>query len=167
MKDIKKSYKSQQVDVMINLLEHNIDEKKKILHTDTYLCNGTAHKFNKMMNGKAVTDPSTKKKIDTHLTRYRLSTLNEAVSDKRHIIAESFKDYTTILKSEKIALSFAIIFYLIMGGCAAVAALFNDKPLFFYPFLGGAILSFIIATILLILYIAWRAMLKKRKLRID
>ena len=166
-KDIKKGFKSQKVDVMINLLEHNIEEKKKVLHTDTYICNGTAYKFNKMMYGKAVIDPSTKKKIDTHLTRYRLSTLNENEKHKRYIKDEIFKDYTRIVKSQKIALSFSIIFYLLTAGSAVTTFLFRDRTVFFYSFLAGAIVSFLAATILLIVHLYWRAILKKRKLRID
>lgn len=167
IKDIKKNHKTSQSEIMANMLEHNIDESKKILRKDTYVCDGTAYCYIKTLNDKVVIENSTKKKVDTKLNRYRLSSLNEDDKHKRYIKDEIFKDYTKIVKSRKAAFVFSLIFYLAMGGCIASIFFFKDKPAFFYSFIGGAGLLFILATTLFILSISWRMTLKKRKLRID
>lgn len=167
IKDIKKNHKTSQSEIMANMLEHNIDESKKILRKDTYICDGTAYCYIKTLNDKVVIENSTKKKVDTKLNRYRLSSLNEDDKHKRYIKDEIFKDYTKIVKSRKVAFVFSLIFYLAMGGCIASIFFFKDKPVFFYSFIAGAGLLFILATTLFILSISWRVTLKKRKLRID
>ena len=167
IKNIKRDYKSSQAEVMENMIEHNIDEKKRVIHTDTYICDGTAYHYVKTINGKAVIDNSTKRKVNTHLNRFRLSSLDIDDKHKRYIKDEIFKDYTRVVASQKVALVFSIIFYLIMGGCVAATVILRDKPIFFYSFLGGSALFFITATILLILSISWKLTLKKRRLRID
>ena len=166
IKSIKKSYKSSQVEVIADMLEHNIEKKKKTLHTDTYVCDGTPYHYVKTINGNTVIDKSTKRKTNTHLNRYRLSSLDINEKHKRYIKDEIFKDYTRVVTSQKVALVFSIIFYLIMGGGIAATILFKDQTIFFYSFLGGSILFFITATILFILSISWKLTLKKRKLRI-
>lgn len=165
IKDIKKEHKIQQAEVMANLLEHNIDEKKRILKLDSYTCSGECYHFVKLLSGKAIIE-DTKQKIDTHLNRYRLSTLDENEKHKRYIKEQVFKDYTSMVKASKATLVFAVLFYLIMGGCIATLILFRTNILFFYSFLGGAVLAFIVATILFIIHIVWKVTLKKRKLRI-
>lgn len=166
IKEIKKNHKSQQVDMMINLLDHNIDEKNKILHLDTYTANGKSYRFMKILYGKAVIEDGGKH-IDTHLSRYRLSTLDENEKHKRYIKDEVFKDYTKTVHATKVTLAFAIIFYLLMAGAVATDVIFRNNSMFFYIFLGVAIFCFIIGTVLLSLHISWKMMLKKRKLRID
>ena len=165
-KEIRKEHKGAQVEVMINMLEHNIDEKKKILHLNTYVSSGKCYKFVKYAYGKAVVE-EVKKEVETHLSRYRLSTLDENEKHKKYISDEVFKDYTKTVSATKVALAFSIICYLLMGGCVGTAVIFKDNLIFFYSFVGGAALLFIIATILLILFISWKMLLKKRKLRID
>lgn len=167
IKDIKKEYKSSQAEVMANMIEHNVEEKKRVIHTDTFVCDGTPYHYVKTVNGKAVIDYSTKRKINTHLNRYRLASLDIDDKRKRYIKDEIFKDYTRVVKSQKVAFVFSIIFYIIMGGCIASTIILKDKPVFFYSFLGGSVLFFIAATILLILSISWKLTLKKRRLRID
>ena len=166
IKDIKKDYKSQQVDMMINLLEHNVDEKKRILHLDTYIASGKCYRFMKVIYGKAVVD-EVKKTVDTHLNRYRLSTLDENEKHKRYIKDEVFKDYTKTVHAMKITLGFSIIFYLLMAGCVTTTVLFKTNLMFFYIFLGASILTFVVATFLFVLHLSWKMVLKKRKLRID
>ena len=165
VKDIKKSHKNQQVELMLNLLENNIDDKKKILHLETYVASGKCYKFVKMIYGKAVIDES-KKTVETHLNRYRLSSLDENEKHKRYIKDQVFKDYTQTKKAMRVTLAFAIIIYLAMAGLVVSTILFKTNQVYFYIFLGASILSFIVATTLFVFHLSWRMMLKKRKLRI-
>ncbi len=167
IKNIKKDHHSSQVEVMDNMLEHNIGEKKNELRTDAYLCDGTPYRYVKTYNEKAVIDFSTKKRINTHLNRFRLSSLNIDDKHKRYIKDQVFKDYTKVVQSQKVAFVFSIIFYILTAGGVASTVIFKDDPIFFYSFLGGSALLFIVATILFILSISWRVTLKKRRLRID
>lgn len=167
IKDIKKDYRSSQCEIMANILEHNIEERKRVLHKDTYICDGSAYRYVKIYNDKVSIDNSPKKKIETHLNRYRLSSLNEDDKHKRYIKDEIFKDYTKIVKSRKVAFVFSIILYLLMGGCIGSTFLFLNNKIIFYSFIGGGALLFVTSTILLILSISWKITLKKRKLRID
>lgn len=167
IKDIKKNHKTSQSEIMANMLEHNIDESKKILRKDTYICDGTAYCYIKTLNDKVVIENSTKKKVDTKLNRYRLSSLNEDDKHKRYIKDEIFKDYTKIVKSEKVAVVFTVIFYLLMCGCGAAIYPFMNNKIIFYSLIGAGGLFLILGTILLILSISWKLTLKKRRLRID
>ena len=167
IKDIKKDHKSSQSEIMANMLEHNIDEKKRILHADTYICDGAAYRYVKTLNDKVIIDNSPKKKIDTHLNRYRLSSLSEDEKHKRYIKDEIFKDYTKIVKSQKVAVVFTIIFYLLMCGCGAAIYPFMNNKIIFYSLIGAGGLFLILGTILLILSVSWKLTLKKRRLRID
>lgn len=165
LKEIKKDSRTQQVDMMINLIEHHIEEKKKILHLDTYTADGSCYRFMKITNGKVIID-DTKKHRNTHLARYRLSSLDENEKHKRYIKDGVFKDYTKTVRGTRVTLAFSILFYLVMAGLIVTTILYKTNILFFYILLGSSVLSFVIATILLILHISWKIMLKKRKLRI-
>lgn len=166
VKDIKKDYKSQQVDMMINLLAHNIDEKSKVLHLDTYIASGKSYRFMKVLYGKAVIEEGNKR-VETHLLRYRLSTLDENEKHKRYIKDEVFKDYTKTVHATKITLALAIFFYLLMAGGVVTTVIFRSNTMLFFIFLGVSIFCFVLGTVLLSLHIAWKTILKKRKLRID
>lgn len=165
-KEIKKERESNQIAVMINMFEHNIAQRKDVLHHEAFTADGKCYSLSKVMNGKAIVT-ELNKKTNTKLYRYRLSTLNEEEKHKKYIKDEVFKDYTHIVKMEKAFLSISIIFYLIMSGFIVAAVLLKNTPIYFYSFVSSAGVSFLIATILFILHISWKLMLKKRKLRID
>ena len=166
IKDIKKIYDSHQNDVLINMLSHNVDEKSRLLHLETMVFDGKKYKYDRIYNGRVFVEES-KSKGDNKYARYRSASLNEKDKGKRFIKDEVFKDYTAIVKSEKVALSLSFLLYLLTGGLVAATVIFKSNVTYFISFLCGAAVLFIAATILLILSLSWRAVLKKRKLRID
>ena len=165
-KEIKKKYSSQQNIETIEEIERNIDEKKRILHLESYLANGMSFQYTKMTNGKACVE-NTNHDIETHLYRYRLSTLNENDKKNRYITDEVFKDYTKVAHAKVVSLVFAIFAFVIALGFGGLAAWFNKDVIYFYSFIASGGASLIISLILLILHLRWKRILNKRKLRID
>lgn len=165
-KAIKKEHVSTQIEVIINMIDHNVDELRASLHKEEFTADGKCYSLSKVVYGIAVIS-TVDKKSDTKLLRYRLSTLDENEKHKKYIKDEVFKDYTHIVNMEKAFFSISIIFYLIMSGFIAATILLKDNPIYLYSFAASAIASFVIATVLFVLHISWKLMLKKRKLRID
>ena len=166
VENIKKKYSSQQNEVLNNLMKHNLEEKKRILKQEVYTADGVSYKFNKVSYGK-VELIKTNHDIETHLSRYRLATLNENDKKNRYIKDEIFKDYTKVSRAKNATLFFAVLFYLVVGGFVTAAIMFKDDVWFFYSFIAAAAISLILATLSLVYHIYWRHLLNKRKLRID
>lgn len=166
MSDIKKIHPSHQNEVLINILDHNIDEKNAILHLETFVVDGHSYIYERFHNSGSVLVSSGKKEEENKFTRYRLSSLNKDEKGKRYIKDEIFKDYTKVVAMKKASLVLAIIFFLFAGGFGAAAALFKDDFIFFVSFVSAGGVLFIGAILFFVLHLCWRAVLKKRKLRI-
>ena len=165
IKEMKKKYVSQQNEVLYNLIEHSIDEKKRILKLEYLTANGSSYKYNRMTPG-GVTVDKTNHDVETHLSRYRLSTLDENDKKNKYIKDEIFKDYTKVIKAKIISLFFAIFFFVITAGLGVASYFFKDDVFFFYTFIGAAGLSFTITILCFIFHLYWRRVLNKRKLRL-
>ena len=169
IKQIKTKYisqQTQQTEVLINMISHNVDEKKKVLKLDAYIASGEGFRYTKTINGKACLE-RLEHNIDTKLSRYRLSSLDENDKKKHTIKDQVFKDYTSVIKANKSAVSFSIILLLFALGFGVAGYFFHTNLIYFISFVGSGSICFIASLILFILHLSWRAMLKKRKLRID
>ena len=166
VENIKSKYSSQQNEVLINLLKHNVDEKHRLLRQEVYTADGVSYKFVKIANDQ-VELTKTNHDVDSRLSRYRLATLDDNDKKNRRIKDEVFKDYTRIQKAKNAALFFSILFFLAMGGFVAAAILFKKEQWFFYSFIAAAVVFFAFAVLFLINFLYWRYQLNKRKLRID
>lgn len=164
--NIKKKATSQQNEVLINLLKHNLEEKRRILKQEVYTADGTSYKFDRINRGK-VELIKTNHDMETHLSRYRLATLDNNDKKNRHISDEIFKDYTKIARTKKLTLAFTIMFLIVTGGFVASAFFLKSDVWFFYSFLAAAGLSFIFTVLSFINHLVLRHVLNKRKLRLD
>ena len=165
-KSLKKNYVSQQNDVFINMLENNIEEKKKILALECHTTDGKGYKIAKFVDDKA-TIIETDSTASNKFIRFRLSTLNPDEKGKRVIKDEVFKDYTTIIKLRKASIFLWIFLYLCTAACIVGAILLMKNQLFFITFIALAVLFFLGGSGVLASSIYWRIVLKKRELRID
>ena len=163
VKEIKKRYSSQQNEALINLLEVSIEEKRDLLRADTYTTNGVGYRYVKMANGKACVE-IIDTQIETHLSRFRLATLDEDDKTSRYIKDEVFKDYTHVVELEKVSLGVSIVLLLIAGGLIGAAYFLNQSS--FWIFIMAACAVAVGAVVFFVLHIYWRLILKKRKLRI-
>ena len=107
------------------------------------------------------------KHIDTKLVRYRMASLDANNKKARYIRDVVFKDYTAIIRSRKVVLVWSILFYLFMALCGVSGYLFSNNPIVFYSSIGAGSLSFITATVLIILFVSWGAKIKKKKDRLE
>lgn len=165
MDEVKNIHPSHQNEVLINILEHNVDEKTAILHAETYIIDGHSYLYERI-SGNTVYVKDGKNEKENHFTRYRLSSLNEKDKHKRYIKDEVFKDYTRVVAMKKVSLVLALFLYLASGGFAAAGVMLMDNFIYFVSFIASSVALFIGATILFVLHLSWRAVLKKRKLRI-
>lgn len=166
LKEIKKIHESHQTEVIINMLDHSIDEKDKILHLDTFTADGKSYAYERIYNGRVFVKMG-KSEMETKLSRYRLSTLDETDKTKKYIDDEVFRDYTKIVTSKKVSLVISVLLYILMGGFIAAGIILKEDLMFFVPFMLSAGVLFGGATALLVLHLYWRLIIKKRKLRID
>ena len=166
VENIKKKYTSQQNEVLLNLLKHNLDEKRRILKQEVYTADGVSYKFSKITNG-VVELTKTNHDVENRFSSHHLATLDDSNKKQKHIKDEIFKDYTRIAKSKKASLVFFIMFLIVAAGFGAAAYFFKDDQWFFYSFIGAGSLSFIISILNLVFFINWKHLLNKRKLRID
>ena len=166
MKDIKQKYTSRQNDVLINMLDHNIDDRIRILNSKAYLVDGHAYEYERIYLTNVFVK-EVKGQKDNHFARYRLCSLKEKDEGKRYIKDEVFKDYTKVVHAKKVSIVISLFLYALMGGFIAATLIFKSNITYFISFIASAAVLFIAATILFSLHLSWRAILKKRKLRID
>ena len=164
--NIKKKHPSQQAEVLINLLKHNLEEKNRLLKQEVYTADGVSYKYSKTTKG-AIELVKTNHDVESRLSRYRLATLNNNDKKNRHIKDEIFKDYTRIAKANNATLFFYILFYVATAGFVFSSVMFRSDKWFFFSFITAAALSFAFATLSFVYHLYWKHLLNKRKLRID
>ena len=163
---IGKSSPSKKDEAFINLLENNIEEQKKILSLERHTTDGIGYKFTKLVNGRAcvakVDDTTT-----NHFLRFRLSTLDPNEKGKRLIKDEVFKDYTLVIKWQKVATFFAILLFALCVGTVIGTIVLRENSLFLWLLSGISALFFMVACLTLFQSLYWRNVFKKRELRIN
>ncbi len=164
LKEIKKEYSHHQVEVLLNLLEINVEEKKKKLHLELFTADGDGYTYVKVVNEKICIDKSDSHK-ETHLSRYRLSSLGEE-KGKRYIKDQVFKDYTKLLNATRVVLVLTIFFLLAGVGLIASAFIFKVDKTLFTSFIASGAIGLTLASFLLVVHLLWARTLRKRKLRI-
>ncbi len=166
LKDIKRDYVSQNNEVLINLINHNISEKESVLKSIKNTVNGAGYRYTKIYNGNVclekVSEP-TIYKINKNL-RY---TLKEDVRGKRTIKDRAFKDYTPILKAKKASLFLSLFLFIISLGGGVAAYIYCNDLLYFSLLMTGVSIFFVASIVMIILHFSWKSILKKRKMRID
>ena len=163
---IKKDYVSQKNEILINLISHNISEKENSLRTSKFLITGIGYKVTRV-NADKVFVAETGETVSSHYNKNGLHTLNENDKSKHLIKDRVFKDYTPVISAKTASIYLSILCLLIAFGCGAAAYIYFKDALLFPIFVAGAGLAFIGFVILLILHLSWKAILKKRKMRID
>lgn len=166
---IKKRYANEKVDFLLNFLDELITSKELLLNDDEHiLVNGDHYKVTEIKpNGNVEISIIKNKKTDTsRLQRYRMSSLDSSNKQARYIKDEVFKDYTSIIRSRKVVGPWVIILYALAAFCGVSAYIFKNKPVVFYSATGTGALLFILATILLILFISWGIKIKKKNDRL-
>ena len=165
-KQIERTYTTRHDGVFINMLANNIDEKKKILSLERFTTDGQGYIFTKVVNGKACVE-KTENTQPNRFVRFRLSTLDPNDKGKRLIKDEVFKDYTAVIRVQKISIFFWTFLYLLTIGAAVTAILFKEKQILFISLLAVSGVLFILSTFILLQSIYFHRLLKKRELRIN
>lgn len=165
-KSIKRGHDFRQIDVAINLFEHDLDEKTTLLKKPFYVVDGHSYLYERIYNGRVFVSEG-KKKSDNKFSRYRLCSLNEKDKSKKYIKDEIFKDYTRTIAANKVSLAVSILLYLCSGGLLASGIIFKENMFYLVSFVACAGLLFILATVAIATHFYWRALLKRRKLRVD
>ena len=166
---IKKKFVNEKVDFLLNFLDELITSKEFFLNDEEHiLVSGEHYKVSEIKpNGEVEIVKIEDKHTDTKLTRYRLATLDSSNKKARYIRDVVFKDYTAIIRSRKVVLVWFILFYIFTAVCGVSSYLFIDNPLVLYTSIGAGGLSFIAATVLMILFVSWGAKIKKKKDRLE
>ena len=168
MTSIKKKYANEKVDMLLNFLDELITTKEMFLNSEDHaLVYGDYYKFKEIKNNSAEIVKVENKHIDTKLVRYRLATLDSSNNKARFIKDDVFKDYTAIIRSRKVVCAWFILLYIFAAFCGVSAYIFREKPIIFYSASGLGGLLFIIAFILMILFISWGAKIKKKKAKVE
>ena len=163
---IAKTYTTRDDEAFINMLKNDIANQKKILSEDKKTCDGRVYKFTKIVNGRACVEV-VNDRANGHFSRYRLSTLDPNEKGKKLIKDEVFKDYTVVIRLKNASTLLLTISYLLSFGAAAGAYFLRDKLLYFIILLVFAGLAFIFASLVVAQSIYFRALLRKRELRIN
>ncbi len=165
---IKKDYVSQNNEILINLVAHNISEKESFLKTVKYTVRGVGFKYQKIVGDKIYLD-SVDEVINTKVAKKYSYYSLDAKRKSRLIDEKVFKDYTPIIKAKKISIYFSILLLLAAIGCGGAAYYFYSQVnwLLFFVLIGAGALCFVGFIVLLILHLVWKGILKKRKLRMN
>lgn len=166
IKKIKKTEKNADLDSAIETLEVSIDEKKRILDLESFTADGCGYHLDHYFNNRPFL-VKTSQETSNKFKRYRLSTLDPEDKKKLLIKDQIFEDYTVIIKLQKIAIFFWILLFAFVGGAIAGAILLKEKVIFLWLFVSLAIVFFMVASILFAFSLKWRAVLKKRELKIN
>ena len=163
---IKKNYANQSHDIFINLLEHSVAEEEELLNAPYYLVNGVGYKFAKLTRGEELKYIEVPGRVDTHLNKYRMATLDPTNKKLRYIKDEVFHDYTPMIRMSKALIVFSILAFILSVGSGISAFIFKENlPLLIvFAALGG--LFFIAGIVCIILRIRFTSILHKRKLHI-
>ena len=166
---IKKKFVNEKVDFLLNFLDELITSKDAFLKDEEHvLVYGDYYKMSEIKSNCEVEVAKVENKhIDTKLVRYRMASLDANNKKARYICDVVFKDYTAIIRSRKVVLVWSILFYLFMALCGVSGYLFSNNPIVFYSSIGAGSLSFIAATVLMILFVSWGAKIKKKKDRLE
>ena len=165
---IKKKFVNEKVDFLLNFLDELITSKEAFLNDEHISVIGEHYNVSEIKpNGEVEIAKVEDKHTDTKLVRYRLATLDSGNKKARYIRDVVFKDYTTIIRSRKVVCVWSILFYLFTALCGVSGYLFADNPLVLYTSIGAGSLSFIAATILMVLFVSWGTKIKKKKDRLE
>ena len=163
---LRKDYSSQKNEVLINLINHSVQEKERQLKGTKYLISGQGVRLSKIVGDKVYLE-QTKDKVDYHYPRKHSFTLGEGDKTHKTIKDRIFKDYTPMIAMKKAAIVISVIMLLAALGLGITSYFYLDDKLFFYIFVISGGVAALIALILFIVYLVWRRILKKREMRID
>lgn len=165
---LKRRFGVDSADVLINLLDHDIDEKRKIVSEKEFVvADGNHYKVASIKKNKTVELALIPNKItDTKLSRYRLSTLDSENKELRYINDIVFKDYSVLIRREKTFLAFGIIFFIMTLACGVLAFVFKENlPLLLAFAIAGGVL-FILHFVSSVAHSSNRLLIKKRRMEI-
>ena len=162
---IKKDYVTQNNEVLINLISHNISEKESFLKSPKHLVSGEGYKYSKIVGDKIYVD-RLDEVVNTKIYKHRDYTLTDNGRGRNAIKDKVFKDYTPIIKAKKISIYLSIFLLLVSIAAGGCAYYFFANKILFPVFVSVSIVSFIAFLTLFILHLVWKSTLKKRKLRI-
>lgn len=163
---IEKTYTTRVDEAFDKMLENNISEKEKLLAKEQITCDGVVYKFTKIVNGKACVD-TVKKSRSNRFRRFRLSTLDPNDKSKKYIKDQVFKDYTAVIRVRKASIFIWSVLYLITAGLVGAAIMLRDNQTIFITLISIAGGIFLFASFIVAQGLHYRAVLKKRELRIN
>lgn len=166
---IRRKYSDQNIEVLINLLEHSLDDLEKAKGKTYSITTGDKyHLANYKANGEAIIEKVEGKRTSFNtFKKGHLYTLDANVKGRKYINDTIFKNYTKIMKASKAAIFYYLFFYLLMAGAGVVAYFFHENNLIFLIALGAGGFFFLLGTVFLILRLSWKKIIKKRRLAID
>lgn len=162
---IKKDYVSQNNEILINLIAHNVNEKEAMLKSIKHTVQGVGYTYTKIVGDKVYIERS-EEVISTKITKHKPYTLSPK-RRKKLIDDKVFKDYTAVIRAKNLAIYFSLFLLAAAIGLGVTSYFYFEKGLLFYIFVGAGALAFIGFIVLLILYLSWKSLLKKRKMRIS
>ncbi len=162
---IKKDYVTQNNEILMNLISHSINENEASLRSVKYTVQGVGYKYTKIVGDKIYVE-RIDEVISTKISKHKPYTLSPT-KKKKLIDDKVFKDYTSLIRAKNVAIYFSLFLLLATVGLGITAYFFFEKGLLFYVFIGAGALSFVGFIVLLILYLSWKSILKKRKMRIS
>ena len=163
---LRKDYASQKNEVLINLINHSVQEKEKVLKDTKYLITGEGRRLMKIVGDKVYLE-ATGESVEYRYPKKHSFTLGEADKTHKTIKDRVFKDYTPMIRMKKAALVISIFMLVAAIGLGVTSYFYLDNKTLFYFFVVSGGIAAALALGLFIVYLVWRRILKKREMRID
>lgn len=165
LKSIQKTHSYQDNEMLINLISHDLSQKEAFLTKPHHVVSGETYRFVKVYAGK-VTIEKINEVVETKFKHHHMLTLKGNSKGRNAVKDEVFKDYTPIIHMKNIAKYFSVILFIASLALGALAFFFKEHEILFPLFVSCSAALVVVALVLFILYLSWRGILKKRKMRI-
>lgn len=160
---LSKHYDENKVSTYISFLKSDMDAKLSILKAPIRTVEGRPYNFVKMHKNGTVDIIECGRKVDTHLSKYKMATFDVSNMKLRHIKETVFEKMTDKIRLCNACFVFLILFYTLGVVLCTMSFVMENTQLMFMILVSFAALSLLLAIACTTYFILISSYIKKRK----